>query len=308
MSKLEYSNSNKTNFHGIRYDDHKIFLNNDNKKPSNISKNVMNTEFFVKRNKKNLLLNLGESWTYGESLGEIATASEKFDLHTQLDHCFGPKLSLLLDADIYQYAVPGNNNFYIQTELERILEYVTTLGYENIYVNIQITEPSREFIILDELRDSNHGFKLLYDKKYLKENRPTFQEWLQLYDKFSLEYIENAVSKYKNIKTLVWKNFCKFQHNLSTVNTVETTWIEFSATVNGHKLTSPDFYNVKWLNEFIKTNKAVQIENKYLNKQLKLIDISNKYLGSSSYHIPHPDETQHSLWALKLYYRWHNEI
>ena len=48
----------------------KILKNDNNIKPPHINQSTQNTEFWVKRNKKECTVVIGESWTYGESLND----------------------------------------------------------------------------------------------------------------------------------------------------------------------------------------------------------------------------------------------
>ena len=122
------------------YSNHsELWINDENLKPDWIEKPAKFTEFHVKRGKENLLLVIGESWTYGESLDGIATAHEKYNIKVQLTYSFGANMALSMDTDYYQYAVPGNCNFYMFNELERILPRLNSMGYKKIYVCLQMT-------------------------------------------------------------------------------------------------------------------------------------------------------------------------
>ena len=141
---------------GMFIDCKKIIINHNNIKPPHINQNVQNTEFWIKRKRKECTVVLGESWTYGEALLNLVSSNlQKYDLETQIKHCWGPTTATLLDTDYYQYAVPGNNNATIFGAVERILETVSPL-YDTLYLLIQMTEPSREEIIVNDLQEQKH--------------------------------------------------------------------------------------------------------------------------------------------------------
>ena len=296
--------------HGLMHSINKVLIRDDCYRPKHIKVPAQYAELWAKRNKKNLLLNIGESWTYGEGLQDIATAIGKFDLGSMLRHSFGARLANMLDTDFYQYAVPGNSNLAMSHTLKRILKELDTSKYEKIYLCFQVTEPSREMQQLNELVQWNHPLKNLYDKKYLAENKLDLQQWLEKYDSYLYSYIDDIVSNYTNVNTVVWKNFCctnttgKYNFKI-----IDESWIQFSAKTNGYKINMPSFYNAGWLDDLMRDYKEISFKHKYIGKQLKVIEQSNKYLGSCPDHRPHPMKVQHSLWAANIYHKsgWANE-
>ena len=102
-------------------------------------------------------------------------------------------MATMLDTDLYQYAVPGNCNFYMFTELERILKKTSALNYEKIYVCMQMTEPSREQSLVNELH--NHPLhKLIRCTDHL-----TFDDWLEKYDDIFFDQYQSIISQYNNL-------------------------------------------------------------------------------------------------------------
>jgi len=296
--------------HGLMHDIKKVFLRDDGFKPNHIKIPARNTEIWAKRGKKDLLLNIGESWTYGEGLQDIATGIGKFDLGSMLRHSFGARLATMLDTDFYQYAVPGNSNLAMSHTLKRILDEFDTSKYENIYVCFQVTEPSREMQQQKELVKWNHPLKNLYDTTYLQNKELDLQHWLEEYDSYLYSYIDDVVSKYSNVSTVVWKNFCSSNsRNKYNFNLIDQSWIQFSAKINGHNIKMPSFYNAGWLDDLIRDYKQINFtDHKYIAQQLETIEACNNYLGSCPDHRPHPMEVQHSLWALNIYFKsgWTN--
>ncbi len=274
-----------------------IYINDQNLKPDWIEKSALFTEFHVKRNKKDLLLVVGESWTYGESLPDIATGDGKYNLSSQLINCFGPKMATAMGTDYYQYAVPGNCNFYMFKELKRILDYVSKLGYEKIYLCMQMTEPGREKGI--QIKLEGHPLDGLYNKL----TKMSFDNWLETYDKIFFDEFNETISRYSNIEAVLWKNFCKANIDIKNYNfkVIENSWIRVSAKLFNVDLPMPKFYSVGWLATMKEEyGKFLTFNTTDLLEQIDIIEKSNHYLSNSPRHRHHPDEVAHSLWAQYL--------
>jgi len=107
-----------------KYKSFDIWLNDENIKPEWVTDPAKYTEIHSRTGNKDLFLNIGESWTYGENIRNIKTGLREYSLPNMLDYTFGPRMSKRLNADFYQYAVPGNCNGYMFLELKRILKYI----------------------------------------------------------------------------------------------------------------------------------------------------------------------------------------
>ena len=261
---------------------------------------VKHKHIWVQRNRDTCLLMIGESWVYGESLPGISTSTNEFDLEVQLKNTVGPKLSLLLDSDLYQYAVPANSNAYNVETLKQILPKLIW-KYKKVYVCIQITEPSREHRYEEDLKRFNSKLQKLFIRK--GKETLNFSKWLELYDEYLMRDISDIVKPHNgNVSILLWKNFCKFNSsNTDGLKFLHETWIEFGAKTQGIQLQSPAFYVAGWIDWIQKEWQDIEFDPAYILPQLDLIEKSNKFLADSSEHVPHPNSLQHSLWALNLY-------
>lgn len=297
----------------ILKDTESIYTNDENLKPDWVEIPAVYTEFLVKRNKQELLLMIGESWTYGETLPGIATAIKKYNIMTQLSFGVAARMAVTLDTDLYQYAVPGNCNFYMFTELERILNYVSTLGYKKIYVCMQMTEPAREQSLIVKLKEHNHPLQYLINTdKSIILKKITFNDWLKNYDDIFFDQYENIISKYDNLDCILWKNFCKI--NTDKINRkfkiIDTTWIEYSSRILSNRINSPSFYSVGWLDTIIKEYAHVEFNQKELIAEMDLIEKSNAFIKANFLHSHHPNQFGHLLWSQFLLRQagWVNDI
>jgi len=299
---------NKTHIQTQPFCTYKVFHNSKGMKPFHIEIPAENTQIHIKKNSDTVLLCIGESWTYGESLPGVSTSIGEFSVTSQVENCFGPRLSVLLDCDYFQYAVPGNCNFYMIKELNRIIAELDK-QYDNIYICHQFTEPSREHILVNELISDNHPLALLYDRIYLRRNKIQWSWWLTEYDRIMYSEIDKALKPYKTKikKAVVWKNFCKISDE-TDYNFIkpEDTWIQFSAKWEGKNIKAPCFYVAGWLDHMIEFYPEIIYDPKFTTKHLKIIEASNKFLNNCTTHIPHPSVQAHGLWAQHLYERYFN--
>jgi len=270
-----------------------IHTNDDNLKPDWVQHSAENTEFHLVNNNDEVLVVIGESWTYGESLPGVATGLQRYSLDSQILHGVGPKLATMLKQDLYQYAVPGNCNFYMVSSIPRILKHLQeNFSYKQINLCVQLTEPGREFAIQHKLTGN---YKKIYDKFR------DFNTWLTRYDEIFLDELSTIQTKF-NVDVMVWKNFCGFQHKkpYRNLQIVEQSWIQFSGMVLGVDLEMQKFQSVGWFDDFQNTYKF-KFDVHELNKQLDLIEKSNEFINGCYLHHNHPNQIAHSLWAYKLY-------
>jgi hypothetical protein len=267
----------------------------------------MFTEFHIKRNSKNLVLVVGESWTYGESLPEIATAIRKYSLSSQLINSFGPKLAVTLNADYYQYAVPGNCNYYMFKELDRILKFLKTFNYEKIYLCLQMTEPAREKSILNKLEE--HPVKQLYAENI------SFKKWLEKYDNIFFDEYNELIRNNSdlNLDPILWKNFCSFNGTTTDrlFKIVDTTWIQYSSRILGMDIKPPMFYSIDWLSSMYDEFKNIDYsDKKFILEEIDKIECSNKFLKANTLHSHHPNLHAHLLWSQFILRKsgWYNGI
>jgi len=289
----------------------RILLNDENLKPEWVEHPAKYTEFHIIKNSDILLINIGESWTYGESLPNIATGLQKYNFETQLQYTFGPLMSNNLNCDYYQYAVPGNCNGYMYEELPRIIEYIqTNFNYKKIYLLCQLTEPSREQAALNNLPSSHPIHEMYFRKDFGKID---FFDWLKIYDKIFLNIIQETICSYKNVETVVWKNFCKFhcRKKYKKLKIINENWIAFSAKTLNQDYTMLSFQSVGWLHDIMQqdSQNKIYFDIEKINREIDLVEKSNEFIKGNELHGNHPTALGHKLWAENLLQKtgWNNE-
>jgi len=285
-----------------------VVLTDHNLKPDWITVPAEYTEFHIKRNKETLLVFIGESWAYGETVRGIATATQQYNFEAQLVYTVGSRLAVMLDSDLYQYAVPGNCNFYMFSELERILKHTSTMRYKKIYVCMQMTEPSRENSISIKIKEKNHTLKNLLPPS----EKISFNAWLEKYDDIFFDWYERIISQYNNLDCILWKNFCRINSKNTdrTFKIIDKTWIQYSANCLGKQIAAPAFYTVGWLDNIMKDYHTVSFDKKTILSEIDIIEQSNAFIQTNVLHSNHPNEFGHLLWAQYLARKsgWNNDL
>jgi lysophospholipase L1-like esterase len=94
----------------------------------------------VEQGRPNLLVTIGDSWTFGTRLAEEFANSDQ----GRLDHCYGQVLANALQADFLNLAIPATNNLWMARHYTDICKLADQLDYKNIWVFITLTEFGRE--------------------------------------------------------------------------------------------------------------------------------------------------------------------
>lgn len=285
-----------------------FYMNDDNMKPLHIEIPALNTEFHVIRESDTLLIVIGESWTYGEALAGIGTGAGIFNLQAQLEGCMGPRMAEVMGCDLYQFAIPGNCNLYMLTELDRILRHVATLGYKQVKVVFQMTENSREIPINYTPLAMDHPID-----KWLNpgSERMDIYNWLSLYDEIFYEHYHKALTNFTAcpIEGILWRNFTKPASNKKDYcfKMIEPTMITFTGKLVNHDHHSPLLMNPIQFQEFFDhKGKNIVVPDGFMEEQLDLIEKMFDYIGGSKtvkclvYHNNHPSKYGHLVWAHHL--------
>jgi len=267
-------------------------------------------DFFIKRNKKTLFVNIGESWTYGERLPSldnsytIGTGAGKYSFGSQLLYSFGPLMTKELDSDLYQYAVPGNSNINMLVELDRILSYVSTLDYEKIYVSLQVTESHRDREYTARPYFNSTPLSKIYPVSDTFKNMPmSYEQWVKMYHSILMDWYQDTLNKYSNVSAIVWSNFCCFGTEKDyTFTHIKPSWIAHSANLLGVEYQEPSVFNVAAIDpkdSFFKHD-VIKLDLEWASDQLSKIDRALTFIRRNKYHDNHPNVEGHSEWAKYL--------
>ena len=256
---------------------------------------------FLQRNCKKLVVTIGESWTWGDSLGQ--TRHPDYDnKQFRLSHVYGRQLADMLDADFLNIAEPGQSNLWIAQHFQLFLNNLTEFLYDEIIVVLTLTEVGREFNG-DRDQDRNYHADL--------KNVSNLNEFLLALSSYITKDILNV--KQHDIKLLIGTNFVdsNYSHQLPVL---KKSWVDIISQELQLPIAKPCYVVGSWvfdrfdaLLEFCPNYKK---EN-FLQDMLTHMNMASQvtdFLLASQFNYKkaskHPTTEGHTLWANYL----HNQL
>jgi hypothetical protein len=251
------------------------------------------TFYNLKRNSSRLLITSGDSWTWGDSLGQTSLENNCDDYEYRIAHIYGSLMAQQLNCDFINIARPGASNIAIHDMLANVLAKLDK-EYDHIDVCITLTELGRE---------------LIGDPIWINDtlDYTSLNNFLSSYEATMLSKFQILFDQYPKINFLIARNFTStFNENLNIVKHAEKTWVEV--------LSENQDINMYPNSIRLMTGLAMGPLEKFLiNKQLKKLFkrelVELLYQGSEgidwleeskfNYKIysKHPNEEGHRLWA-----------
>jgi hypothetical protein len=141
---------------------------------------------------ENLLICVGDSWTWGDSLGKIYPGQVNDDFEYRTNHIYGALLSQKLNADFLNIGRCGCSNINIHDFVAKAIPQV--IGqYENINVVITLTEICRE---------------ILTDPIWVKNlNYSSLNSLLMSYENTMIRHFQNLFDSWPSVNFVVGRNF-----------------------------------------------------------------------------------------------------
>lgn len=246
-------------------------------------------------NKKRLLICIGESWTWGLSLGN--TDLEYNDKKSRYNQFYINKLAEKLDSDWLMIAWNGESNTWILDQYEIVNTAVMNnfyKQYEKVYVHVCLTELFREI-------ENEKILNTLTSKIVTIKN---LDDLIKFYFNFT---IAERIKKIKIPSThLFSKNFWNFNSKLN--NFVKDTWqdVLFDKAKIQAKNLPPVISGVGIypLLNFLKKNKLKSMTyefSKMLPSIISIIDQMNLCKFNKKEGTKHPTAEGHQIWADYLY-------
>jgi hypothetical protein len=275
--------------------------------------NFPNTEFALYRRSKEVVMFFGESWSYGGKIRDMVVGNEIREsvesVIRGIVEPVGPKMSQLLDCDLYQSAWPGDHTTNMFEKAERILpEWVHK--YNEVKLCIQITDPHR-------CANACHLYDTPFINKFTNDSMTqvgiTAEEWLYEYDKSFLVWADEIIQKYNNVDIVLWKNFnpwciSKDERSQYKTKTQDLDWTTFNSQLDG----------VELLEGRQISNPALMLRQQncmmswvggtpvaWKDHQIKCIEDVQNYWNDISFqklkmNVNYPSPTSHRLWAMQL--------
>jgi hypothetical protein len=249
-----------------------------------------------KSNKKNLLITIGDSWTWGDSLG--ATTLDYNDKQTRYSQFYTNKLAEKLDCDWLMIAWCGVNNNWIIDQYKIIQNAINKNYYKNynkVYVHVCLTELFREI--------RNISFQDLFNKNQIKN----FDEFCKLYFEITVLNKLKIFTPITNFH-LFSKNFWDIDTNCDQYNFVNDNWQQLlfeKANIQDNELL-PALSNIGIdpLVDFLKKNKFKNLEHEFSKLLIKINKRIDNMISCPLNHkkmTKHPTAEGHQIWADYLY-------
>lgn len=257
----------------------------------------------------NLLITIGDSWTWGDHLGSINWETV-YDDPIRLESVYGKKLSKQLDTDWVLIANPGCSNYWMLSKLRLISSQIKELKnkYKNIYIIVTLTEDLRECSNRAEWQYVADYYSMMINSTNLenfliKIEKKLFLEFKELFDDLKV------TCKITRAFTDIWPNNKECIRNYL----LDKTWCDvFQDEVQfdryyrvvpfiGQMAIQPlnDIYISK-----LQGTQATTFKNDFINLEEKLRARWN-FLGESKYNLKgstyHPSIEGHAVYANYLY-------
>lgn len=259
--------------------------------------------------KENLVITVGDSWTWGDHLGLIDW-DQVYDDPVRLQKIYGKQLAARLDADWVLLANPGCSNYWMLEKLKFFGKRIHELKkqYNNIYVVVTLTEDLRECSYQQEWQYVADYYSILTNSVNLadfliKIEKKLFLEFQNLFNNLGVK------SKITRAFTDIWpvnkeclsnylldKTWCDiFQDNIKFDRYYQV--VPFIGQLSIDPLTE------KYISKLDAPQAAV-FKNDMINLEEKLRARWN-FLGESVYNLKgstyHPNSDGHLLYANYLY-------
>ena len=273
---------------------------------SDCYKHMVNPYLEIANNNPNLVICYGDSWSWGDSLGDSNAGTGVDDLEFRSKNIFGFHLSQMLNADFVNVATPGIFNYWIHDRLDILCRHDIkrlSSSYDKIYIIITLTELGRDFEFYKYVDD----FKTFYN--WETDSECTAEKILieaERFDFLKLKKINNQLPK--NCHMIVGRNFTNtFKVNKSILtNLVPENWTNILLKKqNMSVLTDVSImsFGVDRFNKFIHAHGLDndQYKDWFINNLSILANKQIDYLNNSMYNYKkaskHPTPDGHKLWA-----------
>lgn len=245
----------------------------------------------------NLLMALGDSWTFGGSLDLMCNTDDYETCRNfRTESVFANKLSKHLECDWINIAVPSVSNFWIVNQLITLNRYRNQIPYKHLYVIITLTEFYRELpeiLALDKYREMITQVTSVAELNQLLVN---------IVQDIILDNIPNDAT------LIVGRNYVNDHWPGLKDYSLPKSWLEV--------LTDREFDNNCYVMGMLGTNKLIEAKDMFdltdEQFQTDMLDIfaqANQrinLLESCEFSLPykhyrHPDPQGHTLWADYIY-------
>jgi hypothetical protein len=235
-------------------------------------------------NNDTLLVTIGDSWTWGDSICNIGFKPDQVidNPECRLSNVYGYHLKNLLDSDWINIAYPGTANRWIVDCALRFGHLSEILPYKKIILSIGLTDIGRDVIGIDISGSPLTKIKEV-EQRYLTK----------------IKQLEESNEK---IVAIVGRNFTSTIDNNNNIvaHHLSDRWIDVSYNNWNGGWKAPDGFTVMPLNNLDNNGKQWFL-NEVVPVAHKIIDYLNECPLHYKVASKHPTEKLHKLWADYVY-------
>lgn len=277
---------------------------------------------FVKTTSKKIVVTIGESWTWGDSLGKSDAYNGIDDKEFRLSNVYGGQLAKIMSSDFLNISEPGQSNLWIVDQFKTFIDHLDEFEYDEVFIILTLTEIGREF---RGDRDSHRNYYQLLG------NIESMNDFFNIMSQLISDDIQTTLNKIKNIKNKKVKiflgtNFVESNYP-KNIDVFKKSWVQLLANELKEEINLPCYVLSSWvlkrfdaLTEYteyyyegtkrIKKNKStIKFDrNIFLKNMNELCEISEKrinFLNNSVYNFKkatkHPTVEGHTIWMNYIY-------
>jgi hypothetical protein len=249
-----------------------------------------------------LLIQIGDSWTWGDHLGCIDWDKASND-PVRREQIVGRQLSNLLDSDWVNLAKPGCSNYWMLEQLQNIQMHLARAQYQYKKIRVVIS-------LTEDLREAKYTRRINVDRPYQAfwNESTSLRDFLVKIEGYLLLNLETYFKQFPLIDVRVARVFTDVWPENTSPLLLEKSWCD----VIQDKI---KFDNYLKPVPFIGQMSIDPLTEKYIanrpERKQEFLDIMDRvatrwnFLGASKYNLKgstcHPNPAGHRLWAEYLY-------
>ena len=232
---------------------------------------IDNPYHYARRGKDRLVITVGDSWTYGDSIGKTRVREGRDDTEYRLEHIYGNIVSKAVQADWINLALPGGSNRLMLSWLTELLKQ--DFKYDSITCIITLTESGRH-----------------EEQGWVDSTLPTLQLVLEKIVTTTYSVIDTFKFNYPAIKFIVAHNFT----DRVTTTALELNWVEVMV---GQKIQNNTFVVISDYIKYLNNNRTFPDKVEVIDRALTRLDILDQCSYCNKEDSRHPTEQGHTMWA-----------
>lgn len=264
--------------------------------------------------KDNLLIVVGDSWSWGDHLGQIDWET-KFDDPVRLTQIYGRKLADKLDADWVGLTRPGASNYWMYQRLHEVIPEINRVKpqYKKVYLVITLTEDLRETWYPYEYERLNEvcGISIIDEYKKFYSDSSSLTDFLVKVQEFLFANFESLIVQMPDVTVGISRAFT--DNLVTSTYLLPKTWCDvFQDDVKYDDYQKPVlFLGQMAVDPLLNVIFPSQGKGKELQSKIEFIELMDRvatrwnFLAHSKYNMfgstNHPTPEGHQLWADYLY-------